>query len=102
MANDQNVVPNAVKLLGEAVLPGASLMVEGRVGSGLVHTALGVAAGALLGPLGVVGRIVPLLIAANSFKKSVTDRNLWEGINTDLTASDEGVQRARPAQSAKP
>src|SRR3954463_9791889 len=91
MATDQNVVPNAVKLLGEAVVPGASLLVSGRVGAGLLHTALGVAASALLGPIGLVGRIVPLLIAANSFNKSVNDRNLWEGV--DFAGRDEVADR---------
>jgi len=95
MANNENVLPNTLKLLGEAVLPGASLMVSGRIGSGLLHTALGVAAGALLGPVGFIGRVVPILIAANSFSRSVNDRNLWE--ISDTGAREESVERPKTA-----
>jgi hypothetical protein len=99
MPNDENVVSNAVKLFGETVLPGASLIVSGRVGAGLLHTALGIASTAVLGPVGMFGRVVPFLIAANSFNRSVNDRNLWEGV--DIMGRGESVERARPSSTTK-
>jgi len=90
------VLPNSLKLVGEAfVAPGASLILEGKVGPGLVHTLLGVAATAFLGP---VGPIAKLLICANSYSKSISDQNLWQ------TATDVGqtpASRSAPPPATK-
>jgi hypothetical protein len=55
---DIEVLNNGVKLVGEAVVPGASLLLERNVGGGLAMAALGViggmAAGSVFGPLGYV------------------------------------------------
>lgn len=81
MAANQSVLSNTVKLLGEAlVTPGTSLLLEGRVGSGMIHSVLGIAAATLLGPLGRIGAI---LIAANSYSKSITGHNIWEVADGD-------------------
>ncbi len=61
---------NAVKLLGEAFLPGASLLMEGRVAQGGAHVVAGLLAKALLGPVGLV------LVIANSYSHSTTGKNL--------------------------
>jgi hypothetical protein len=58
---DIDVINNGVKLLGEAVVPGASLLMEKHIAAGLGATALGVlgsaALGSFLGPLGyILGR----------------------------------------------
>jgi hypothetical protein len=49
---------NGVKLLGEAIIPGASLLVEKHVGAGLLATATavlgGAGLGALMGPFGYI------------------------------------------------
>jgi hypothetical protein len=90
MANDQQTLPNAVKLLSEAVVPGGSLLVSGRIGPGLLHTALGLAAGVLLGPVGLVGRLV---VSANSYSNSVSSSNLWQAFDS---ASAQSVPPASP------
>src|SRR3954447_829421 len=73
---DNRLLNNGIKLLGEAfVTPGSSLILEGRVGAGLLHGALGMAAMSLMGPLGPLARV---LIAANSYSRSTADQNLWE------------------------
>jgi hypothetical protein len=59
-----------LKLAGEAVAPGSSLLLEGKVGAGATHLILGAIATMALGPLG------RLLIAANSYSTSVTGRGL--------------------------
>lgn len=65
---------NAAKLVGESVLPGASLMMDGKLANGAVHALLGFGARALAGPAGIV------LIAADSYSKSVSDKYLWDHI----------------------
>ena len=93
MADDQ-VVSNGIKLLGEAfVIPGSSLILEGRVGAGLLHGALGIAATALLGPLAPIGRV---LIAANSYTRSLNDRNIWEVRSGSPVGTGETHPGARP------
>ena len=61
---------NAVKLAGEAILPGASLLMQGKVAHGGAHVLAGFLAKALLGPIGVV------LVIANSYSHSTTGKNL--------------------------
>jgi hypothetical protein len=73
IAGQRSTLNNGVKLLGEVfITPGTSLILEGQVGAGLLHTALGVAATAFLGPIGPLARI---LIAANSYTQSISDRD---------------------------
>jgi hypothetical protein len=72
---------NGVKLAGETVLPGASLLLDGKVANGLVHTLLGFGARAALGPVGL------LIVAADSFSKSVTDKHLWAHLSDAADAA---------------
>jgi hypothetical protein len=50
MANS-GVVGNTIKLVGEILVPGASLLVDGDIKTGFGHLVVGLAARALLGPL---------------------------------------------------
>lgn len=68
---------NAVKLVGEAVLPGASLLMDGKILQGGAHLLVGAAAKAFLGPLGVA------LVIANSYSKSTTGKNLLKQFTRD-------------------
>ena len=64
-----------VKILGEAgFVPGSSLLLEGKVTSGAVHAAVGLAARSLLGPIGWA------LVAANSYATSVNGKGLIESV----------------------
>jgi hypothetical protein len=64
---------NAVKLAGEGfIAPGASLLLDGNFKAGSLHVVAGFAARALLGPVGW------FLVAASSFAKSTTGKNLVE------------------------
>jgi hypothetical protein len=70
--NDATVT-NAVKLAGEGLIaPGTSLLLDGDIKAGGAHVVAGLAAKALLGPVGW------LLVAANSFSKSATGKSLYE------------------------
>jgi hypothetical protein len=61
---------NAVKLIGEAVLPGASLLMEGEILAGGAHLLLGWAARAVLGPIGLA------VVIANSYSRATTGKGL--------------------------
>ena len=65
-------VTNAVKLASEIITPGGSLLLDGDIRRGGAHVLLGLAARALLGPVGWV------LVAANSFSQSTTGKSLPE------------------------
>jgi hypothetical protein len=75
MAEDSDIISKGIKFLGEYMIPGTSLILDGRTGAGLLHTGLAIAATAWLGP---VGPVVRGLIAINSFSESTSDRNLWD------------------------
>lgn len=68
---------NGVKLVAELVfVPGASQIVEGRVGSGILYAGGGFAARYFLpGVLGPVGWIA---VALDSYSVSASGRHLWE------------------------
>jgi|tagenome__1003787_1003787.scaffolds.fasta_scaffold20056267_1 hypothetical protein len=90
------VLTNSLKLVGEVfVAPGSSLILEGKVGPGLVHALLGVAATAFLGPVAPVAR---LLICANSYSKSISDQNLWQSA-TDVGQTPASSRGASPPAS---
>jgi hypothetical protein len=74
MAEDSDIISKGIKFLGEYMIPGTSLILDGRTGAGLMHTGLALAATAFLGP---VGPVLSGLIAINSFSESTADRNLW-------------------------
>lgn len=70
-------VDNAVKLIGEAIVPGASLLMDGKIAQGGAHLLAGAAARMLLGPIGVA------LVIANSYAQSTTGKNLIKQFTKD-------------------
>jgi hypothetical protein len=72
---NDTIVNNAVKLAGEGLIaPGTSLLLDGDIKAGAGHVVAGLAAKALLGPVGW------LLVAASSFAKSTTGKSLYENL----------------------
>lgn len=69
---------NLIKLVGESVLPGASLLLDGNIAGGGLHVIAGLGARALLGPLGFAGS---LYVAANSYATSVTGEPLHRAVS---------------------
>ncbi len=64
---------NAIKLVGEGLIaPGTSLLLDGDIKGGGAHIVVGLAAKALLGPIGW------FLVAADSFSRSTTGKSLTE------------------------
>ena len=70
-------VENAVKLVGEALLPGASLLIDGKILQGGAHAIVGTLARVALGPIGLV------LVAANSYSTSSTGKSLLKHFTKD-------------------
>ena len=70
-SSGEQVLSRGVKIVGEsAIAPGSSLILDGDVIGGGAHLIGGLAAKALLGPVGL------FLVAANSYSKSVTGKHL--------------------------
>jgi len=92
MDGQSQVVSNGMKLVGEFILPGASQMLEGKVGNGLLHSAAAYAAPLLLG--GPIGGLLALAVRLNSYSSSVTDRNLWDMASSSVADS---VNRRAPS-----
>jgi hypothetical protein len=77
---NENVGGNALKLVGEILLPGGAQLLAGNVKSGLTHTVIGVAAGAVLVGTGIaplLGTLTVLGVKLNSFSSSVGAGSLW-------------------------
>ena len=84
---DSGAVVNAVKLAGEVMLPGASNLVDGNLKIGLGHTVLGIAAAALVGPIGL------LLVKANSYSYSVSGKFLNNQVADLLPSRSPGTSQ---------
>lgn len=66
-------VLNAAKFVADTVfLPGASQLIEGHVGTGMVYGALGLAAKAVFGPWLLLG------VGLDSYSQSTSGKHLWE------------------------
>ena len=63
---------NAIRLIGEAILPGASLLMDGKIVQGGLHLLAGAVARVALGPIGYVA------VIANSYSSSTTGKNLLQ------------------------
>jgi hypothetical protein len=71
---------NAIKLVGEAILPGASLLMDGKILQGGAHLLAGALAKAFLGPIGIA------VVIANSYSNSTTGKNLLKQFSRDDSA----------------
>ncbi len=69
---------NGAKLVGEIMLPGVSLTVDGDVKRGVSHAAVAIAAG-FLG--GLIAPVVVVAAGLNSYSTSVTGKNLIEQLD---------------------
>lgn len=92
-SNPSNILANGAKLIGEAVLPGASLLLDGKFINGAAHSVAGLGARAALGPIGVA------LICADSFSKSVTDKFLWDHLSDAYKFTTEKRAAAKAAKA---
>jgi hypothetical protein len=68
---------NAIKLVGEAFVPGASLLLEGKIVEGGAHLLAGIAARTFLGPIGLA------VVIANSYAKATTGKSLLKQFTQD-------------------
>lgn len=91
MDNQNKTVNNAIKLVGETVAPGTSLLIDGKILSGVAHMVVGLWSRAALGPLGLG------LVIANSYSTSTTGKNLL-----GLFSRDKAAAPAAPASAAAP
>ncbi len=93
-----NEIVNAVKLVGDlAVLPGMSLLMQGKVPEGGAHAILGFLAARTLGT--VAGPVCWILLAANAYAKSTSGSYLHEYVLDLITGGepDDPVVAAPPA-----
>ena len=73
MTQENSVLKNGARLIGETVItPGTSLLCDGQIKSGLLHVGAGLIARFTLGMPGL------LLVAADSYSKTVTGKSLWQ------------------------
>lgn len=99
-----STIGNAVKLVGEGMLPGASLLLDGKIVSGAAHLLAGGLAYGLLGPIGLA------LVKVNSYAASTTGKNVVKHLaeggrqaseTISETASDAKERISEVASDAK-
>jgi hypothetical protein len=101
MSQAQSVWGNGAKLVGEALIPGGSEMLGGRVESGLLHTVLAAGAASLLAGMPALAGLAVLAIKANSYSRSVSGQNLFDSVAERVAANPETsgrrAGRSRPS-----
>lgn len=70
MDTPSKATDNAIKLVGEFLAPGASLLIDGKILPGTAHLVTGLLLRTAIGPIGYG------LVMANSYASSVTGKNL--------------------------
>ena len=95
MNDDLRTLTNVIKLVGEAILPGTSLLMDGKLADGAAHAVVGIGARLALGPIGA------LVVAADSFSKSVNDKNLWEYAPDGMFTREDSGTGEPAAKSTK-
>lgn len=90
----KSVVENGVKLVGETLLPGSSLMMDGDIKGGLGHAVFGLLARAAFGPLALAA------VAADSYSKSVTGKGLLEHLTSSASRPAAPVAVDEPTAAA--
>jgi len=73
----KSVGGNAIKLVGESVAPGTSLLLDGRIFAGGAHLLAGFWAKAALGPVGLA------LVCMNSYSSATTGKSLLKLASKD-------------------
>src|SRR5690242_17180188 len=98
---DQDVGGNALRLAGELFVPGASQLVSGNIGSGILHNLLaGAAAAALIGTgvAPVLGSLAILGIKLNSYTSATTGRNVWGFVGEAVGRDSDHATGTTPAR----
>ena len=86
----KTTVTNAVKVAGELlIMPGASQIIDGKLGSGLLH------AGAAIVGVAVFGQPLVLLAIANSLSKSINGKSLWSRVKESANRKEPLEDRVR-------
>ena len=85
MEIQSKVIDNAIKLFGESLVPGASLLMDGKILPGAAHLIVGSLLGTFIGPVGYG------ITIANSYASSTTGKNLIRQFSKDqeVHANDE-------------
>lgn len=96
MHNQNKTVNNAIKLIGETVAPGTSLLIDGKILSGAAHMLVGMWSRAALGPLGLG------LVIANSYATSTTGKGLLGLFSKDKPAAAAAPAAPTAAPAAAP
>ena len=80
-------VTNGFKGVAEVLLPGSSLLMDGDIKKGAMHTVGGLAGRVVLGPVGWFAA------AANSYSNSVTGKNLHEHFIKQQDVKHQSVEK---------
>lgn len=84
--SENNTNKNAIKLVGEVFIPGASLLMDGKILAGGAHFVAGTLAKIALGPIALFA------VIANSYSTSTTGKNLikqFSSIKDEIKPKDE-------------
>jgi hypothetical protein len=89
----QSVLGNGLKLLGEVMVPGAAEMLEGRLGSGVAHNLIAGAATLAFAPVSpLLAGVTVLAVKLNSYSRSVSGRGLIDTLGSAVRSGNGGSE----------
>ena len=85
----QSVLGNGLKLLGEVMVPGAAERLEGRLGSGVAHNLIAGAATLAFTPVSpLLAGLTVLAVKLNSYSRSVTGRGVIDTVSSAVRTGE--------------
>ena len=94
----QSVVGNGIKLIGEALVTGASQMLEGQVVAGIASFAVGTLGVALIAKASVPLAVTALIaVKADSYSRSIDNQGLLSRLGSAMQREADTASSAVPA-----
>lgn len=95
---DQSVVANGIKLVGEALVTGASQMLEGQVVAGIASFAVGTLGAALIAKASVPVAVATVVaVKADSYMRSIDHQGLVERLGALFRGETDTASSTAPA-----
>lgn len=92
---DSSTIENAIRALGELLLPGTSQFLDGELKSGTLHAVGGLVAKAAFGPVGW------LAFGLNSYSSSVTGRSAYRHLTESLREGKSASKKSSTKHTSK-
>jgi hypothetical protein len=103
VGQQQSVVANGLKLIGETFVTGASQMLEGQVVSGIASFGVGTLAAWALAHASVpLAAVAVIAVKADSYSRSINGEGLLSRVGSEIQRPATETETASPSAPTRP